>query len=85
MKEHLIVVSIFICLVIIFTYPVLTYVERRSHKEFETCINDQVELYGDLCAESSSGYEDMTGHDAHYEGVKCAVESIKACIEGELK
>lgn len=42
---------------------------------------DQVDLYGDLCAESSSGYEDMTGSEAHFEGVKCASETIRWCLE----
>ena len=48
--------------------------------EILDCINDQLDLYGDLCAESSSGYEDMDPRDAHFEGVKCAAESIKICM-----
>lgn len=47
------------------------------------CVAAQVETYGDLCAESSSGYETMSGPDAHFEGVKCAVESINICIENK--
>ena len=36
----------------------------------------QEKVYGDLCAEESTGYEDMPGSEAHYFGVKCAVDSI---------
>lgn len=46
---------------------------------YEKCVAQQITLYGDLCAESSSGYENMSGSDAHYEGVVCAVESVKTC------
>ena len=52
----------------------------RHQVEILDCVNDQLDLYGDLCAESSSGYEDMDGTDAHFEGVKCAVESISICM-----
>ena len=45
------------------------------------CVNVQLKLYGDLCAESSTGYEKMNGADAHYEGVKCTVESINECVK----
>jgi len=45
------------------------------------CIDQQVNLYGDLCAEESSGYEDMTPEAAHYQGVKCAVQSAKWCLQ----
>lgn len=44
------------------------------------CIEDQIETYGDLCAESASGYEEMRGSEAHYDGVRCAVEGIKICL-----
>ena len=52
------------------------------HKETELrdCIDDQVRLYGDICAESSSGYEEMTGSEAHFAGVECAVETIRGCL-----
>jgi len=50
-----------------------------SEDEWKVCVQDQLDLYGDLCAESSSGYEDMNGDDAHYEGVRCAVEGIFYC------
>lgn len=49
-------------------------------EELKECIDDQVDLYGDLCAESSSGYEEMSGSDAHFTGVECAVDSIKSCL-----
>lgn len=51
-----------------------------SKTTVQDCIDQQIALYGDLCAESSSGYEDMTGSDGHFDGVKCAVESISACV-----
>lgn len=53
-------------------------------EETEECLSQQTDLYGDLCAESSSGYEEMTGSDAHFDGVECAVRSIKACMGIEL-
>lgn len=55
--------------------------EKTASEKFLECLDEQVDLYGDLCAESASGYEDMTGSEAHLEGVKCAVESMKICIE----
>ena len=45
------------------------------------CADSMVDLYGDLAAESSSGYEDMTGADAHFEGVAWARDYMKMCIE----
>lgn len=47
----------------------------------EQCIQQQVELYSDLCAEESSGYEEMDGPDAHFAGVKCATQAALWCIE----
>jgi len=52
-----------------------------SKQTFVDCLDQQIELYGDICSESSTGYEDMNGSDAHFEGVKCAVESVKGCVE----
>lgn len=46
-----------------------------------SCVTSQIEIYGDLCAESGTGYETMTGSEAHFEGVRCAVDAIKACLE----
>lgn len=45
-----------------------------------SCIDETVELYHDLCQESSSGYEEMDGADAHFDGAKCAAESIRDCV-----
>lgn len=45
------------------------------------CVRSQIELYGDLCAESSTGYEDMEPSDAHRAGVKCSSESALMCLE----
>lgn len=45
------------------------------------CADDMVNLYGDLGAESSSGYEEMAGSDAHFEGVKWASDYIKGCVQ----
>lgn len=53
-------------------------------EETKECLTQQTDLYGDLCAESSSGYEEMTGSDAHFDGVECAVRSIEACMGIEL-
>lgn len=50
----------------------------------QECVTDQVKLYGDLCAESTTAYEAMDGTDAHFECVKCAAEAIRACQAGEL-
>lgn len=40
------------------------------------CLDDQVELYHDLCAEEAEN-----GDDAHEEGVRCAIEYTKHCID----
>lgn len=58
------------------TYMIQKYENRN--KEVMECINDQVDLYGDLCAESFGN-----GDQSNYEGVKCAVESIKICLGEE--
>ncbi len=44
------------------------------------CLDVHVTDYKDLCNESSTGFEEMNAIDAHLEGVKCAVESIKMCL-----
>lgn len=44
------------------------------------CADQQVEVYGDLCAESSDGHENGTAIEAHFLGVQCASESIKSCV-----
>ena len=49
--------------------------------QLEQCLNDQVDLYYDLCGESANGYEHMDGAEAHFEGVKCAVEGVHYCME----
>lgn len=63
-------------------------VSKQKYEKLEIdikeCINQQIDLYNDLCIEESSGYEEMNGSDAHYEGVKCAVESINYCIKDLL-
>lgn len=52
-----------------------------DHDAIASCLYEQVAIYGDLCAESSSGYEDMSGSEAHFEGVKCAAEASRICAE----
>lgn len=47
------------------------------------CARDQTDTYGDICNESSTGFEDMDGGSAHFEGVKCASEAVQACIESQ--
>lgn len=49
------------------------------------CVSDQALLYGDICAEETSGYEDKTGTEAHYLGVRCAVETIAMCLDVDEK
>lgn len=41
------------------------------------CVEEMIELYGDICAEESTGYEDMSPEDAHFAGVKCAAEYMR--------
>lgn len=50
--------------------------------EISKCINQQVELYGDLCRESQANFEGIDSFDAHRLGVECAVESINICLDG---
>jgi hypothetical protein len=50
----------------------------------EQCLKDQEEYYMDTCMESSSGYEDMTGSDAHFDGVLCGAQGVAGCVEGSL-
>ena len=76
MKLYILIVALFSgCISIGKTNPTVDYVEVKN------CLEQQISLYGDLCAESSVGYEEMQGSEGHYEGVKCAVQSALWCIE----
>lgn len=63
----------------------ITFLEMKGYDDamayIRDCADKQVELYSDLCSESSTGYEDMSGQDAHFEGVKCAAQSIRWCTD----
>ena len=48
-----------------------TYEKRTTL--YDKCVSQQVELYGDICAESDG--------DTKFDGMKCAVESINICKE----
>lgn len=48
-----------------------TYEKRTTL--YDKCVSQQIELYGDICAESDG--------DTKFEGVKCAVEAIQMCKE----
>lgn len=61
-----------------FTYVSSNKADKKD-AEINKCIEQLTDLYGDLCAESSSGYERMSGRDAHYEGVVCAAEYMQIC------
>ena len=50
-----------------------TYQKRASL--YDKCVSQQIELYGDICAESDG--------DTKQDGVICAVESINIC-RGDL-
>jgi hypothetical protein len=50
--------------------------------EVSKCINQQVDLYGDICRESQVNFEGIDSFEAHRLGVECAVESINICIDG---
>lgn len=74
---------IFTSIAIIFTSGLLfgVHVAPDRMSEVKECIEMQTDLYSDICAESSSGYENMTGSDAHFDGVTCATESVKICLD----
>jgi len=55
-----------------------SYIKKSEVRDYA---QDHIDLYMDLCMESSSGYEDMKASDAHYEGVVCAMESMKGFVE----
>lgn len=46
----------------------------------QECAEQQAELYEDICGESGVGYESLTAEEAHFEGVLCAVQSMKVCL-----
>ena len=62
---------IFTSIAIIFTSGLLfgAHVAPDRMSEVKQCIEMQTDLYGDICAESSSGYESMTGSEAHQDGL----------------
>ncbi len=51
-----------------------------NQTKLNKCLNAQINNYSDLCAESGTNYEQMSGRDAHFDGVTCAVESIQICM-----
>jgi hypothetical protein len=55
----------------------------RNVQSMERCLAMQVEQYGDICRESQQNFEGMDAFDAHFEGVKCAVESVRICLDAE--
>lgn len=59
----------------------LTTRSELAQKKLEQCIEDQRELYDDLCAEIASGYENMTPIDSHRDGVSCATDSALQCVD----
>lgn len=52
-----------------------------AETKLESCLNAQIEIYGDLCGESTAYYDEMSADEAHFEGVKCAVQAIRVCME----
>ena len=48
--------------------------------EINKCLDEQTELYSDLCAEETNDYEEMIGADAHFAGVGCGVSAARICI-----
>lgn len=48
----------------------------RYDKAVRMCIEQQVDLYDDLCMEEMD-------KQSHYDGVDCAVRYIKHCLEAE--
>lgn len=46
------------------------------------CVDVQVSNFNELCSNSTTPYEEMSGADAFQQGVKCAVDSIKKCEGG---
>lgn len=52
---------------------------NQYKKHVEQCIKDQTKLYGDLCFESIDTYKEK--QTRHFQGVRCAAESIQACID----
>lgn len=73
---NIILVIVYAVLILIFTCGCASIQENHINQ----CVLAQTDLYGDLCAESSTGYESMAGSDAHYEGVKCGAESVAYCL-----
>lgn len=70
-----------ICLLAVFMFIGCTHEPKRElpFESMHDCLAHQIDNYGDLCAESSTGYESMSGSDAHYEGVICAIEYAIMC------
>ncbi len=66
---------------LIFVCALLTGCAHGDRRSVYDCARDMVELYGDLGAESSSGYESMSGSAAHYDGIKWAAEFMPGCTE----
>ena len=54
------------------------HIDKGTRKCIDMVTNER--WYGDICAESSSGYEDIDPSDAHYEGAMCMARRVQACL-----
>lgn len=63
------------------TPPPAPPITEARRAELAQCFRDAVELYGDLGAESSVGYEEMSGSDAHFEGIVWGMDYAQGCLD----
>lgn len=52
-----------------------------SPAQIDECLNWQVDAYGDLCAEAREEPYRGGEIEAHYEGVKCAADAVRTCLQ----
>lgn len=52
--------------------------QTLNRDEVVKCIEDQIRLYSDLCAEERD--DQASNSEVHFDGVNCAADSIKICL-----
>jgi len=76
------IVSIFVMVGCVSTPPAAdpTKVDRA---QLERCLQDQVDLYGDLCAEAQGVALQYKEEEAFFYGMLCGLQAVAICMDVE--
>lgn len=79
---RLLLVAIFVLVGCVSTPPPAdpTKVDRA---QLERCLQDQVDLYGDLCAEAQGVALNYRDEEAFFYGMLCGIQGVAICMDVE--